>query len=471
MVAEVVDQSRGSEGSWASAELRGAEFGDRRLNARAERLLEQWGAKPSLSIPAACGGWAETQGAYRFLSNEKVSWEKILEPHGEATRHRLRGQPVVLAIQDTTELDFGGKKDIAGLGPLSYAAQRGMYVHPTLLVTPQRVALGVWDAWLWAREADHHGCSAQRRHWPIEAKESRRWVEGYERVDELAAEEPDTQLIYVADREGDIYEVFAAGERAAPSGRHAEFLIRAVHDRALLEEQTTLKAHLDAAPVLGTVTFQLPRAPGRPARAVTQTLRATRVRLKPPRRTGHTLAPVTVSALLAEEAHPPSGTQPLRWLLLSSLLIETREQFLEVIDYYLCRWEIELFFRVLKGGCEVEALQLEALDRLEPALALYLIIAWRVLYLMRLGRQCPALPCDVVFDDAEWRAVYLVTQHRPPPSEPPPLAEMLAMVASLGGHPGRKGDGPPGAKTLWIGLQRMHDFVLAFEAQQIAARE
>lgn len=471
MVAERVDQSWGSEGSWASAELLGADFGDRRLNARAEQLLEQLGAKPSLSIPAACGGWAETQGAYRFLANEKVSWEKILEPHGEATRQRLRAHPVVLAIQDTTELDFGGKKDIAGLGPLSYAAQRGMYVHPTLLVTPERVSLGVWDAWMWARDADHHGRSQERRHWPIEAKESMRWVEGYERVNELAATEPDTQLIYIADRESDIYEVFEATDRAAAQGRHAEFLIRAVHDRVLLDEQAKLKAHLAAASALGTVTFHLPRAPGRPERLVTQTLRATRVTLKAPRRTGQPLAPVTVTAVLAEEQHPPAGTEPLRWLLLTSLAVETREQVLEVINYYLARWEIELFFRVLKGGCQVEALQLEALSRLEPALALYMIVAWRVLYLMRLGRQCPELPCDAVFEDAEWRAVYLVTQHRQPPTQPPPLADLLAMVARLGGHLGRKGDGPPGAKTLWIGLQRIRDFVLVLEAQQIVARE
>lgn len=469
MVAERVDRSWGRESGWASEELLGAEFGDRRLNARAELLLEQLGAKPSLSIPAACGGWAETQAAYRFFANPKVGWEQILEPHGEATRRRMREHPVVLAIQDTTELDFGGKKDIDGLGPLSYAAQRGMYVHPTLLVTPERVSLGIWDAWMWARDADHHGRSQERRGWPIEAKESMRWVEGYERVNELAVEEPHTQVIYVADREGDIYEVFEAAERAAKQGRGAEFVIRAVHDRALFEEQDKLKARLEAAPELGTVTFRLPRTPERAGRVVTQTLRTTQVTLKAPQRTGKKLAPVTLSAILAEEQHPPAGAKPLRWLLLTSLPVDTREQVLEVINYYLCRWEIELFFMVLKGGCTVEALQLEALPRLEPALALYMIIAWRVLFLMRLGRQCPQLPCDVVFSDAEWRAVYLVTQKRQPPSEPPPLADMLAMVARLGGHLGRKGDGPPGAKTIWIGLQRAYDFVLAFEAQQVVA--
>ncbi len=464
MVAEVVD------GGWASRELRGVDLGDERLNKRAVKLLEQLGEKPGLSIPAACGGWTETQAAYRFFGNEKVGWEGVLEAHGEATLERVRSQAVVLAVQDTTELDFEGKKDIEGLGPLSYAAQRGMYVHPTLLVTPQRISLGVWDAWMWAREADHHGRAKERQRWPIEAKESIRWIEGYEQVCELAVQAPETQVIYVADRESDIYELFAAGERAEAQGRGASWLIRASHNRVLADEdQDKLRDALEAAPSLGEVSLELPRAPGRPARWVTQTLRAVSVTLRAPYRIGKKLPGVTVSAVLAREEQPPAGGEPVCWLLLTNLPVTTAEQALEVLNYYLCRWEIELFFRILKGGCEVEKLQLERIERLEPALALYMIIAWRVLYLMRMGRQCPELACDVVFDDEEWQAVYLISEQRLPPAEPPPLAEILAMVARLGGHPGRKGDGPPGPKTIWIGLQRTRDFVLALRAQRRAS--
>ena len=115
------------------------------------------------------------------------------------------------------------------------------------------------------------------------------------------------------------------------------------------------------------------------------------------------------------------------------------------------------FFRILKTGCRVEALPLSTLDRLEPALALYLIIAWRIQYLTLLGRTTPELPCDAVLDPAEGQAVYVAIHHQSPPIIPPPLPAMLGGIARLGGHLGRKCDGPPGPKALWIGLQRARD--------------
>ena len=126
----------------------------------------------------------------------------------------------------------------------------------------------------------------------------------------------------------------------------------------------------------------------------------------------------------------------------------------------------QVFFRILKSGCKVEELQLEHIERLEPALAFYLISAWRVLYLSMLGRTCPELPCNVVFADQEWQAVYLVAKRQPPPEVPPSLNEMIRLVAGFGGFLNRKGDGFPGPQTLWIGLQRTRDFVLAIEAQR-----
>jgi hypothetical protein len=169
---------------WGKQELRGVNLGDERLNKRSVKLLASLAAKPSVSIPAACGG-SETLAAYRFLSQDGITWRDILQPHIDCTLIRSQAHPVVLCLQDTTELDFNGQS-IDGLGPLSYEAQRGIYVHPTLAVTPERLPLGVLDAWLWAREPKN--ADGERPG----ICESVRWREGYERVAEHAEAHPDT---------------------------------------------------------------------------------------------------------------------------------------------------------------------------------------------------------------------------------------------------------------------------------------
>ncbi|MDB0571639.1 hypothetical protein LBW59_12765, partial [Ralstonia solanacearum] len=136
---------------WTETEFADLDLGDARLNKRARTLMERMAAKPTVGVPQACRGWSETMAAYRFFDNEEVGWSAILEPHWQQTEQRMAAQPIVLCLQDTTELDFNGRQ-ATGLGPLSYEAQRGMYLHPTYAVTPERVPLGVLDAWMWARE-------------------------------------------------------------------------------------------------------------------------------------------------------------------------------------------------------------------------------------------------------------------------------------------------------------------------------
>ena len=189
--------------SWAAQEFEGLELGDARRTQRLIKLVDDLSAQPTGSIPLACGGWPETKAAYRLLDNPAVEWREILEVHTQRTVERMQGQPVVLCIQDTTELDFTSQPGIAGLGRLSYDAQHGLYVHPTLAVTPAGVALGVLDAWMWARGPKD----------VPQVKESTRWVEGYEIVADLAETVPDTRLVYVADREGDLRALMDAAAR------------------------------------------------------------------------------------------------------------------------------------------------------------------------------------------------------------------------------------------------------------------
>jgi len=253
---------------WAHKELSGIHLGDKRLNKRSVKLLESFASKPSASIPTACGGWSETLAAYRFLGQDVVTWRDILQPHIDCTLIRSQAYPVVLCLQDTTELDFNGQS-IEGLGPLSYEAQRGMYLHPTLAVTPERLPLGVLDAWMWAREPKN--ADGERPG----ICESVRWREGYERVAEYAESQPGTRWVYVADREADILELM---QRAHVLGTPADWLIRAQHNRKLGQDEAKLWEQVGQAKVLGEIQFYLPPRPGRQGRQATQQLRSLRVR-------------------------------------------------------------------------------------------------------------------------------------------------------------------------------------------------
>lgn len=430
--------------AWASEEFSGAALGDQRVTKRLIRVVDDLSANPTKSIPIACGGLAETKAAYRLLDNAALDWRKALEAHGQPTVERMAKEARVLCLQDTTELDFTSQPGIAGLGRLSYERQHGMYVHPTLAVSESGVALGVLDAWMWARKPKGEA----------DVLESRRWTEGYERVAELAARLPHTRLVYVADRESDLRELL---DRAAELQHAADYLIRANHDRALAEGGR-LRGQVERQACLGEVEFALPSAPGRPGRTVVQSVRAARVTLAP---RGGERREVTV--ILAREESPPTGDKPIEWLLLTNEPIDTLEDACLRIAWYRRRWLVEIFFRILKSGCQVEALQLETVERLERALVIYLIIAWRILHLVTLGRECPQLPCEVVFSPGEWQAAWLIGKRQPPPPTPPALGEMTRLVASFGGFLGRTGDGHPGPKALWEGLLKLMDYVEAFQ--------
>jgi hypothetical protein len=427
--------------SWAEEEFTGIDLCDKRLNKRTILLAEQLAAKPTASIPGACGGWAETQAAYRFLSQDKVEWTDILSPHIACSKARMREHSVVLCLQDTTELNFNGQ-EIAGLGPLSYEAQRGMYVHPTYAVSLAREPLGVLDAWMWAREPkDENGKRDGLR-------ESVRWTEGYQRIAEYAQELPDTRLVYVADRESDLMELMKV---AHDLDYPADWLIRSKHNRNL-PDGNKLWEEVTESEALGEICFTMPSRQDQKAREVRQQIWLKRVVLR-----DNKSRQIEITCLIAREVNVPKGVKAIEWRLITNRSAESFEAAAELIDWYRARWEIELFFHVLKNGCRVEALQLSTMDRLELALALYMVVSWRIARLMRLGRTCPDLNAELLFNRDEWQGAFILNKKKPP-NETPTLNEVVRLVAVLGGFLARKGDGEPGVKTIWLGLQRVMDF-------------
>lgn len=482
---DVVKKAKAAEriADWVAEEMEDADLGDDRLNRRLNLILSDLARHPTLSIPAACNGYAETAAAYRFFDNDKVDFDTVFRPHVTSTRARVAAQPIALMVPDTTEVDLTRpEQQVKGTGPLDGGARRGAFLHLIHALTPDGTPLGSIDAIPWARDDDAPPSATktrgQRRAEPIEGKESYRWLMAMRCVRAEATRCPGTRLVLVADSESDIYDVLAEGMEGP---RAADWIIRSCQDRALVDDREDrdvrdyLRAELLAAPVLERRTITVRgraakvacedrgRRQPRTSREAVVAVRAVTVTLRAPERPAGQSADVTVNAVLVTEADPPEGDAPVEWLLLTSLPIDTVDQVRMIAQYYSTRWMVEVFFRVLKSGCRVEDRRFEDLERLLPCLAVYLIVAWRVLFLCRLGRSCPEMSCEAVFEPAEWKAVYVVVRRERPPKVAPKLQEMIRLVAQLGGYVNRKRDDEPGPQTVWLGLQRLHDMATCWK--------
>jgi hypothetical protein len=449
--------------TWIDDELATLDLNDLRLDRRARLILDRFASKPSLSIPAACDGQeAEREAAYRFFANDKVDDYEILRAHRHATKQRMASFPVVLLAQDTTEFDFTRPNEVVdGAGPLNYESRIGFYTHAQVAFTPERLCLGTIDANTWGRDPGEKRMQ-QHAKVPIQAKESYRWILGYERACEVAAQLPNTQVISVGDAENDIYECFSAAV-SSEHARRADWIIRACQlDRCLAasEEHHQLMQALQGRRSLGTFVMEITKKEGRLARTTTMEVRSASVTLNRPQRPADQprLPEVTINVVWVREAKPPADEKPVEWVLLTSLPVDTFEHACLVADYYACRWQIEIYFKILKSGCRVEKLQLETAERIKSCLAMYMIVAWRVLYATMLGRECPEMSCEVIFSEPEWKSVWTVQKQEPLPKQVPSLGVFLKLVGELGGHTGQRWDGPLGPKRLWIGLQRTTDF-------------
>lgn len=455
-----------------AAEALGSDLGDRRLDARYRLLLERLGAQPQLSIPAACRGKAEVEAAYRFFDHPRVTPARLLASHFAATRQRMAAEPVVVVAQDTTEIDLTRPERVVG-GPLAADHRCGFFSHSLLALTPTGVPLGLLGDRTWSRDPATVGQSkVRRKRQPLEDKESVRWIEGYRQCCEAARSLPGVEVICVSDSEGDVYEAFV---EASTQNHAAKFVVRAGQDRRLADgEPLFLRDFVAATPVLGTRTVSVSprtapssetrkRRQARGDREAVLTIQAAAVTPRAPWRVDGPLPAVPVTAVLAREAHPPAGEEPIEWLLLTDLPATTRAEAERVLDLYTQRWLIEVYFRVLKSGCGVEKLQLETAPRVLNALTVYKVVAWRVLLLTMLGRSCPELPCETVLAESEWKAVYVTVLRKALPESPPTLGEMVRLIAMLGGHLGRKGDPPPGPQAMWIGLQQARTLALGWD--------
>lgn len=455
---------------WTTTELATLDLGDPRRDRRCAQLLASLANQPHASLPRACGAWPATKAAYRFLAADSSDPAAIQAAHADATVARIAARPAdapTLLVQDTTTLDFSHQPSLQAAGPIGRSRQQtGLLVHSTLAVDAAGVPLGLLDQRTWTRDPAVHGQRTTRRQRPTAAKESQRWLDALQAsTARLPADQP---TITVADREADLWALFAAPR---PAG--AELLIRAAHNRRVSAGSAAyLWPAAAAAPQLGTVTVNVHARPDRPARDACLTVQATPLTLEPPRNGVQPAAAagVPVWSVLAEEPAPPPDTTPLRWLLLVTWPVTTLAGAEQCLTWYSRRWLSERFHFVLKSGCRIESRQLEQVVRLERLLALLSMVAWRLLWLTHQARCDDQQPCTVALRAAEWQTLWLTQQPgQALPIEPPRLAQVVAWIGRLGGHLGRRGDGPPGVKTLWQGWQRLQDLTVGYVLAQTHA--
>lgn len=458
----MTEKTQTAEVSWAVEELGQVDLKDERLNFRCSKLVEALGQQPTAPINQACEDWADSKAAYRFVDNLKVTPEKILAPHIARTVERMAGQEIVLAIQDTTFLNYTHHPETQDLGEIGTKAQnqRGFGLHSTLAVTPSGKPLGILTQAFLERpvgEPVHTPSEAQKQ--PIEAKESYRWVQAFEKTIKLTP--AGVRVVTVCDREADIYEMFVLAQKSQSS-----LLVRADDDRCLQGDDTKhLWAKVERQPVQGELSVQITGNDKRKERQATVIMRSCSVTLRPPWRPEQKKLPVvTLHAILVREENPPENLaelgdhEPIEWLLLTNTPVNNFEQVVQVVAWYCCRWQIEVFHKIIKSGCRVESSRLQTAKRLQNYIILMCIVAWRLHWLTYVNRTEPDLPCTYILTTVEWQALYMrihkTTQF---PQRLPTVRQAVRWIAQLGGFLGRKSDGEPGITAIWRGWQRLQD--------------
>ena len=499
-------------------------FGDERVNARAKKVIQSMFEGIGKGFNASFKGRSEIKAAYRLFDNNLVNPDKILDPHYTKTLERIKEQKIVVLSQDTTDIDMKHMGRVENLGVLNDTKRPGCSLHPVVAFTPDKLCLGIIDAKFIIRPAEELGEKKHNNSREIEDKESYRWVQGYHVACKVAEQCPQTLCISVGDRESDIYELLLEATKGKaeliarawhdrmislpPSEKEQKLLhenqqlyneikkLAAINEenknkksysskrkensalikelkRRIKENKSAIqkeisevhrfKHQLSLSPIIGTVEFMLPEGRGRKSRLVKQTIRASEVTLEPSEHK-KALPEITINAILLEETGPPEGEEAVSWMFITTLPINTIEEIQFIIKVYISRWGIELFFKVLKSGCKIEELRYREASRLLACISVYMIVAWRILFATYIGRECPDLSCSALFEISEWQSVCAVVLKKQPPEEAPPLGEFMKMIATLGGHRGRKSDGPPGIKVIWIGIQAMHKLAEGWEA-------
>jgi hypothetical protein len=444
---------------WTEEEFGTVQFFDQRLKQRLLRLAADFFAQPGGLIPQTSNGSAaKTKAAYRFFENPNVDMQTLLRPHIESTIERVRSHPLILAVQDTTTLNYSAHPP-KGVGPINTAKDKavGLLMHDTMAFTPGGTPLGLLNVQCWARDPEQAGKRYRRKELPIEEKESIKWLVSYRAVAEAQKLCPDTMLVSVGDREADIYELF---HEASQDPCNPRLLVRAERTRNRKVEQEELWQRMSAEPVGGLLDVGIPRKGSRAARTARVQVRFAQVMLTPPKNSR--LQPVSVWAVYAREVgHGAEVKQPIDWMLLSTVKTESFEQACERLSWYSRRWGIEVYHRTVKSGCRIQDRRLDDSDSLEACLAIDLVVAWRVYWLTMASRERPDIACNQCLREEEWRVLSAWATGKMADT-PPSTQQVTRWIGKLGGWLARGKQDNPGTTCMWRGLLRLPSMVQGY---------
>lgn len=362
---------------------------------------------------------------------------------------RLQTENVILKVQDTTEISYSNRKNKKEIGYIRAKRGYGLLVHTTFGITENGLPVGILKQDVWGRDIDDKGKTKERRDKPIEEKESYRWLDSIKETEEMFE---DKQIqVSIADRESDIYELFAMKRKI-----NSHFLIRAGQNRILDKKNGKLFETMNNSDTKEIIEIDVDRKKGQSSRIARLCIKYEEVSIKAPSKKEPKA--LKINAIYVKEIEAPEGIDGIEWMLLTTLEITKIEDALKYVRWYSYRWLIERFHYVLKSGCLIEEIQLEEADRLKKALSTYSIIASKILSMTYKARIEAESSVEGILEKNEWEILHALV-NKTVPKKPPSMKEAIFQIAKLGGFIGRKSDGDPGVKTIWQGYRRLQESI------------
>lgn len=417
--------------------ISGFTLSDSRLNKRLGVLYKQLQNSVGQSTPHTINNRGQTKAYYRFINNKKVSSKNLINGYGSYSRSAVLSGDVILAIQDTTTLNYSTNRSAVHLDCLESEKHKGFMLHNHLLMNELGVAMGLFSQQFYARTPESLGKSKtnKRKHTPLKEKESYRWLEQFESLQEAYKDQTDKTIIELCDREADIHEVLQACKY-----EHIHYIIRSSYERSSPNEEASIWQQVANEPYAYEYTLNILQSNQRMARVAKMQVRYKPVTITASYRKDKSIHPQDLWILETKEISPtPEGEKPIHWRLLTSIPITSCEIAAQIIGYYVLRWIIERFHYVLKQGLNVEDLQIENPEALKNAIILKSWIALEVMTLTYTTRANPTMTLKQAgFTQQEYQLAYQYAQKRCNTKEikqnQPTLIDFTRIIAQIGGH-------------------------------------